>query len=200
MARQLGKFNADTPRLLTDAEGVMTFSVNVDPEYRIIMQNIDQETRRLARDGKTKLVVTVQEYKNIRSIQQNAMMWKLLEIMAEHMNAGRTGGVTAWDCYLNMLEKYGAKYQYFMCVPEAVDTFKEMFRAVKEVERRDYNGVEMVVCKCYEGSSKYDTQEMSLLIDGILDILAELGVDSSEEAYLREEWEASKSMRHSSKG
>jgi hypothetical protein len=198
MAKQLGKFKGDTPRLITDDVGKMTVSINVDPEYRFILQNLMQEARRVDKQEKSKLVVTVQEYKNVRSVEQNAMLWALLEVMATHMNGGRTGGITAWDCYLDMLERFGGKFEYFECVPEAIPTFKEMFRHIKIIEER--RGGRTVMCKAYVGSSKYDTGEMTQLIEGVLDVLAENGIDNSEVAYQREEFYSSQRVRHSTGG
>ena len=74
-----------------------------------------------------------------------------------------------------------------MCIPEALSTFKKEFRAVKEVERREYNGKEMVVCKCFTGSSKYNSKEMSLLIEGILDTLSEMGINDAVMCYYYDE-------------
>ena len=41
-------------------------------------------------------------------------------------------------------------------------------------------GVELVAFKCYIGSSRYDTKEMTELIDTALDYANEIGIDDVE--------------------
>lgn len=198
MAKQIGKFRGEGPRLITDDVGRMTFSINVDPVHRYIMRNLINEARRLDGEQKTKLVVTVQEYRNTRSLEQNSMLWALLEEMARHLNSGRTGGVTSWDCYLDMLERFGGKFEYLECTKEALPALQNMFRHIKVVEER--KGGKTVMCKAYIGSSNYDTAEMTQLIEGVLDVLAEYGIEGSEVAYQREEFYSGQSVRHPKKG
>ena len=183
----IGKVRASFSRATRDDNGDMelTFRIAKDSQYNANL--IVKDIKKLNAD----LVLSVDKFRNRRSIEQNRLLWSLLEIMATEMNGGRTGDITAWDCYINMLEKFGAKYDYFLCLPEAVEAFKLNFRAVKEIEKRDYNGKEMVVCKCFYGSSKFDTKEMTQLIDGIFDILAEMGVDAQQDvSMLYEQWRA----------
>jgi PAS domain-containing protein len=114
--------------------------------------------------------VEIKEYRNDRSLRQNRLMWALLEIMA------RAQGQSSWDCYLDVLERFGARYEYLMVLPQAVPLVKQQFRAVREVEYREYNGVTMTILKCFYGSSTFDTKEFSTLVDGILDLLAEMDI------------------------
>ena len=65
-----------------------------------------------------------------------------------------------------------------------------VFRSVQEVEDRTYNGKDMVMVRCVCGSSTLSTVEMSELISGILDELAEMNVDArdaADVAYIRQE-------------
>lgn len=186
MSERIGKMNAEFTRRTTDDEGNIEISFRVSPESRWAVRAIVKDIRDLKDKGDPRLVLTLDRHRKRRSLDQNRMMWALLEIMANAQNGGRTGGVTAWDCYLDMLEKYGARYEYLQCTKEAFPALKNMFRAIKVIEEREKD---TVMCKAYIGSSQFTTAEMTQMIDGLFDELAALGVEDDDEArYLREEW------------
>lgn len=186
MAERIGKANVEFCRRTTDDEGNVEISFRICPESRWAMKSILDHARELKEQGNPRLVMTLERYRKKRSLDQNRMMWALLEIMANAHNGGRTGGVTAWDCYLDMLEKYGARYEYLQCTKEAFPALKNMFRAIKVIEEREKD---TVMCKAYIGSSQFTIAEMTQMIDGLFDELAALGVEDDDEArYLREEW------------
>ena len=116
---------------------------------------------------------------------QNRMMWALLTIMADHYNGGRTGGVTPEDCYLEMLEKYGAKVDYLEVPAGALDILRGCYRLVHLVEILDNN---RCTVKCTQGSSTFTTQEMKNMIEGIFDRLAEMGVSDPLVTAYWQEW------------
>lgn len=173
MAEKIGIFNADKATYNTDADGAMWVTFQVSPECRSIKNAI--------RDITTKTVITIEVYKSKRSIEQNRLMWRLLEIMATEQ------GLNSWDCYIDIIEDFGAKYEFIECIKEAVPTLKEMFRAIKIVEERKDG--KTVMCKVFTGSSQYNTAEMTTLIESIFRRLAEMGVSADKEVrYLYEEW------------
>ena len=185
----IGKFKGTVERYFVNEEAGKVYAlIAADLPYKHIMKTIANESETLSQNGGKELMFSVSQYRKDRTVSQNRMMWALLEKMSEHLNGGRTGGVTAWDCYVDMLEKYGAKFEYIMCVSGAVSKLKSAFRAVKEIEHRDYNGVDMVVCKCFYGSSSFNTKEMSSLIDGIIDVCYEFGIYDLEFESLVTEW------------
>ncbi len=160
-----------------------TLILHIEQNWRRALENAAREY------GNGDINITLSKYRTNRSLEQNRLMWALLEKMSQHMNGGGTGDITAWDCYIDMLERYGAKYEYIMCIPSAVEGLSKMFRAIKELEHRIYNNTDMVVCKCFYGSSGMDTSEMSQLIDGIFNECAKLGIYDAEYESLLAEWE-----------
>lgn len=177
----------ENPRLLQDEDGNLTLTVSVHRDSKWTVRQIVADMKKT---GKV-LSAEIRTRANRRTLMQNNLLWALLEIMALADNGGRTGDTTAWDCYCDMIEKYGAKYEYMMCLPEALEGLREQFRALRVVERREYGSKEMLVCKCFYGSSKFDTKEMTQLIDGVFDRLAEMGVDEDaarDVAAYREDW------------
>lgn len=105
--------------------------------------------------------VDIKPYKSSRSIEQNALMWELITQIA---NA--TAGADKWDIYISGLEKANAEYEYLACLPETEENLKRVFRAIKPAGVMPTpKGTQMTVYKCYTGSSKYNSKEMTELID-----------------------------------
>jgi hypothetical protein len=126
------------------------------------------------------LTVEVRPYKSKRSVQQNRLMWEMLDLLSEKVN-GKRDSEAVWQTYIIMLERFGAKYEYLMALPEAEKMLKEQFRASVKIEEREYNGKVMNIYKCYYGSSKFNTKEMTEFINSIQEELRELGVDYGTE-------------------
>ena len=151
-----------------------TGKLEVENAGEFVERQIYQRLDELAHGQPLHITLTVEPVNKARSTAQNSLMWALLTIMADHYNGGRTGGVTPEDCYLEMLEKYGAK-----------DILRGCYRLVHLVEILDNN---RCVVKCTQGSSTFTTQEMKNLIDGIFDRLAEMGVSDPLVTAYWQEW------------
>lgn len=176
----IGKINFTSASLKTSDDGTKELCLKVSDDSRYLA---DQAIRQIKANPK-EYTATLDYKRKKRSLDQNRLMWVLLEMMAQAQNGGRTGGMTAWDCYIDMLAKYGARFEYLECVQEAYPTLKEMFRAIQIVEEREHSGTKTYMCKAYIGSSQFNTREMTMLIDGIFDELADMGVtvETSNEA------------------
>lgn len=159
--------------------------VVVENSAEFVERQIYQRLDELAHGQPLHITLTVEPVNKARSTAQNSLMWALLTIMADHYNGGRTGGVTPEDCYLEMLEKYGAKVDYLEVPAGALDILRGCYRLVHLVEILDNN---RCTVKCTQGSSTFTTQEMKNLIDGIFDRLAEMGVSDPMVTAYWQEW------------
>ena len=159
--------------------------IEVENTAEFVETQIFQRLDDLAHGQPLRLTLTVEPVNKARSTAQNSLMWALLTIMADHYNGGRTGGVTPEDCYLEMLEKYGAKVDYLEVPAGALDILRGCYRLVHLVEILDNN---RCTVKCTQGSSTFTTQEMKNLIDGIFDRLAEMGVSDPLVTAYWQEW------------
>lgn len=159
--------------------------IEVENTAEFVETQIFQRLDDLAHGQPLRLTLTVEPEHRGRTTAQNSLMWALLTIMADHYNAGRTGGVTSEDCYLEMLEKYGAKVDYLECPAGALDILRGCYRLVHVVEILDGN---RCTVKCTQGSSTFTTGEMKNLIDGIFDRLAEMGVSDPLVTAYWQEW------------
>lgn len=191
----IGRFNFHDFKLSTDDGGNITFTASVLPESKYAARQVVKSMREEIKD----FTATITIKKNHRSLDQNALMWALLEIMAQSMNGGRTGGVDAWDCYLLMIEKYGSGAVPMQIEKSAFESLKTMYRAVKHYEELDFvneKGNTIYTVKAFVGSSQYDTQQMKNLIDGIFDEFAkmDINIDTSRDVSgYYEDWNKYKS-------
>lgn len=121
-------------------------------------------------------VIDVLEKQKKRSLEQNALLWELLTQIDEKINGTRQ----PWDLYINAIKQTGAKTKVIYLENEALDELKEMcldqdgfIRAVEPLGRVD----DLYSYRIYYGSSKFNTKEMSMLIETVLDMAQIAGID-----------------------
>ena len=125
-----------------------------------------------------KLSIEAKQYRAKRSLDANALLWACLSEIAVALRTDK------WDVYLTMLKRYG-KYTYICVKPNIVDAVKAQWRECEEIGSININGQEAVQLLCYFGSSTYDTKEMSVLIDGIISEMKEMGLQTPESKEVR---------------
>ena len=155
-----------------------------------ILAHLEQESRQAK--GPVTVHLVFRRPRRGRTLAQNRLMWELLGILANTLSGGE-GDVTDLDCYLDILEDYGGEFQYFEIDPKAYAFFKRQFRLVRILDTAPDG---RILCKAYAGSSQLDTAQMSRLIDGIFDRLAQLGAQDPRAAWLWQEWRGSRSTTH----
>jgi hypothetical protein len=131
-----------------------------------------------------KLKITVQQFREKRSLDANAYLWVMLQKMAEPLLSDK------WSMYLQMLKKYG-QFTYIVVKSAAVEAVKKQWRECEEIGEIDVNGTKAVQMLCYYGSSTYDTKEMAVLIDGVVSECQELGIETlppDEIRMMKERW------------
>lgn len=117
-----------------------------------------------------------------RSTDANAFCWKLCTEIANVLRTDKD------SIYVDMLKKYGQSD--VVSVLAAVDV-KGYFKYYDEFGRGSVNGKDFIHYRVYKGSSEYDTREMSILIDGIIDEAKALDIEvisEREKSLLLQEW------------
>ena len=117
-------------------------------------------------------ILDLKEVKSKRTLQQNKLLWLLIHKIAAHGDMQQT----EMEIYTSALEEANAKYIYLLGIPDIEDELRKSFRAVKIVRPTYENGKEYLVYKCFIGSSKMDTKEMTKLLDIIMAWAENLGV------------------------
>jgi hypothetical protein len=132
----------------------------------------------------SKLKITVQKFREKRSLDANAYLWVMLQKMAESLLTDK------WTLYLRMLRTYG-QFTYIVAKPAAVEAIKKQWRECEEVGEIEVNGSKAVQMLCYYGSSTYDTIQMSKLIDGVVSECKDLDIETippEELRKMKERW------------
>lgn len=131
----------------------------------------------------------ISEHKEKRSLNANALLWKCLGEMAEALHTDK------WTVYLKMLKDYG-QYTYICVKPNAVEGVKKQWRECEEIGEININGQKAVQMLCYFGSSSYNTKEFSILLDGVISEMQNIGLESPTDREIERvlnQWEKSQS-------
>lgn len=101
----------------------------------------------------------IKEHKEKRSLSQNAYAWKLINELANKLNRSKD------DIYLEMLKSYGQN--------EVVSILSNInpagyFKYYEPIGTGVINEKEFTHYRIYKGSSEYDSREMAVLIEGII--------------------------------
>lgn len=109
----------------------------------------------------------VKEKKNKRSLNANAYLWVLCTEIANQVRLSKE------EVYLNMLKHYGQS--------EIVSILSNLnlegyFKYYEVVGTSTLGDKEFKHIRVFKGSSQYDTKEMSILIDGVVQECTNLGI------------------------
>lgn len=124
----------------------------------------------------------IERKKKKRSLDANALCWALCTEIANVVRADKD------SIYIDMLKRYGQRE--VVSVLSAINV-KGYFKYYDEMGRGTVDGKEFTHYKVYKGSSEYDTREMAILLDGIIDEAKALDIDvisEREKSLLLQEW------------
>lgn len=116
-------------------------------------------------------VYEVKEHKEKRSLNANNYAWKLITEIAERI----TPTLSKEEVYLKMLIDYGQSEM--ISVLTDID-IKGYFKYYTEVGTTVLNNKEFTHYKIYKGTSEYNTKEMSIFIDGVVQEAKSLGIET----------------------
>lgn len=131
------------------------------------------------------LNLEIKQHRNHRSKDANALLWECIGRLAMALRADK------WDIYLLMLKRYG-QYTYIVVPPNAVEMVARQWRECEVIGGININGRDGVQMLCYYGSSTYDTKQFSVLLDGVISEMKEIGLTAPTSEDMRrsiEEWE-----------
>lgn len=118
-----------------------------------------------------KLTLKATKYRKKRSLDANALLWKCLGDIAQALR------IDKWQVYLMMLKRYG-KFTHIVVKENAVEAVKKQWRECEIVGEITVNGQKAVQMLCYFGSSTLDTKEFSVLLDGVISEMKEMGLET----------------------
>ena len=155
------------------------FNMKGQAELSILVPNL-MHSKHLAELDEEKLYrIEIKEVKSKRSIQQNSYMWALLSELEKVTKQDSE------DWYIFALKDAKIRPQYMVAedTPEMEKTLKSVFRVVRKIAKRNDIANNAMGYHCYVGSSKFNTKEMSELLEHILRYCAEYNIQTDVMLY-----------------
>lgn len=119
--------------------------------------------------GVPKLSIKIDKHRERRSLNANNYAWKLLT------EIGNINRMSKEEAYFLMLKRYG---QSEMISVLAHIPITEYFKYCEEAGESTLNGKLFKHYRVYKGSSEFDTREMSIFLDGVVDEAKGLGIQT----------------------
>lgn len=123
--------------------------------------------------------VEIKIHREKRSLNANSYCWKLCTEIASSINSDKD------SVYLLMLKRYGISDLVPISNQVPIDDYIKYYDIESKTDKYTWY-------KIYKGSSKYDTKEMSVLLNGIVSECKEMGIPTKEDLEIEkmlEEWE-----------
>lgn len=111
----------------------------------------------------------VKEHRQKRSKSQNAYMWEIISKIADIQRLSKE------EVYLQMLKDYGQSEIISMLSSINPNGYLKYY---EEIGKGQVNGKEFTHYKVYKGSSEYNSKEMSILIDGVIQEAKQLDIET----------------------
>lgn len=119
--------------------------------------------------------IKISKAKDRRTEQQNKYMWALIGEIDKARNGDRSND--DYEIYIEALIRAGAKFTHLLVEPQAESMLRENFRAIQLVRVIHVKDKIFNDYKCFYGSSTMDKKEMHDLIETILDMASECGLN-----------------------
>lgn len=119
-----------------------------------------------------------------RSLNANSYAWQLIGQIANLLRASKE------EIYLDMLKHYG-QGGAISVEEKYTERFKRSYKYHESMGKSELKGKTFEHFRFWVGSSDYNTEEMSILIDGIVQEAKQLGIETltpAELARLKDEW------------
>lgn len=142
--------------------------------------------------NENKLCIELKKWRQKRSLDANSYCWVLCDKIAKELCKDGTI-VTKEDVYKDAILQIGS-FEPFIVQEKTYMNFKRIWEKqglgflVQEVSKKD----KCIKVNCYYGSSTYNTKEMSLLIECIVELAKTLNIETkpqNEIDSLLKEWD-----------
>lgn len=135
--------------------------------------------------NENKLNIELKKWYKKRSLDANSYCWVLCDLIAKKLTTN-DAVITKEDIYKDAISNIGT-FQAMIIEEKAFEDFKRIWQnqglgfLVKEVSRRD----KCVKVQAYYGSSTYNTKEMSLLIELLIQECKQLEIETKTPAEIK---------------
>ena len=119
----------------------------------------------------------IKEYKEKRSLNSNAYAWKLITELGNVLRKSKE------EVYLQMLKDYGQSEIVSML--SSIDP-SGYFKYYEKFGTGEVRGKQFTHYKIFKGSSEFNSKEMSIFIDGIVQEAKQVGIQTLDELEIQE--------------
>ena len=140
-------------------EQIITFALAPGEDVRATFDKLHDKDIRL----------DIKQYREKRSLNANNYAWELITKIADKMLLSKE------DVYLRMLKEYGQSEMISVLSHIDISPYLKYY---EEAGTSTLNGKEFTHYKVYKGSSEFDTREMSIFIDGIVQEAKNLDIET----------------------
>ena len=132
-------------------------------------------------DKNTIYDVKIEKHREKRSLNANNYLWELCTQIGNVLRKSKE------EVYFEMLVEYGQSIMVSVLSNVNMNGFYKYF---KEAGKSILNGKEFTHYKLYKGSSEYDTKEMYILLEGVVQEARQLGIKTKEDHEIEKIMEA----------
>lgn len=156
--------------------------IDIPPEQRGAVMKFLRSKKNTAYD------LTIKEHRQKRSQDANAYAWVLIGRLADAMRIPPT------EVYRQAIVNIGGNYEVIPIKEEAAEKFKEIWQKqgigwpVFDMGKSKIPGYRNL--RAYYGSSAYDTRQMTMLIDNLIQDCKALGIETRPDEEIRSLLEA----------
>lgn len=111
----------------------------------------------------------IKEHKQKRSLDQNSYAWHLITELANEMRLSKE------DMYLKMLKSYGQSEK--VSIASEISP-KGYFKYYEKIGTGYVKGKKFTHYQIFKGSSEFNSKEMTIFIDGIIQECQQLGINT----------------------
>ena len=123
-----------------------------------------------ALDSEKDYTIEIKPYRKKRSLDQNALMWAIIEEMAKALDS------TKDEVYQQMLKRYGESTVIVLVKNAKTVHILSTLKYYDILAEKKRNGADTMDVRVYIGSSEYDSKQMTRLIDGIISECKEMDI------------------------
>ena len=160
------EFKTKTPEFKFLFNGLVEISFKTDKSILKQFQSLKDDKE---------LTVQVKEYRQKRTLSQNAYMWVLLDEIGKAVNRSKE------DIYKELVKDYGV-FEILPLKDDAVKRFNHNWSKnglgwfTEIIGKSKLKGYTNLIA--YYGSSTYDTKEMTRLLEAVINECQELGIQT----------------------
>ena len=114
-------------------------------------------------------IFEIKEKRKKRSLSQNAYAWELITKIGDILRKSKE------EVYLDMLKDYGQSE--IVSILSSINP-EGYFKYYEEIGTGIVNDKEFTHYKIFKGSSEFDSKEMTIFIDGIIEECKDLGIET----------------------